>query len=155
MWINSDIASIASIEYSTLRSFMKMAIPHDRIIIHLVSLATAVPAHQPQYLTCRHRQDYDCFYASVFEAADPSLKHRPLGVQQKQILVTCNYEARRRGLRKLQLIRDARRICPDVVVRLGEDLEPFREASKALYAFVRGVVQGWGDRVEKLGLDEV
>jgi nucleotidyltransferase/DNA polymerase involved in DNA repair len=40
-------------------------------------------------------QDYDCFYASVFEAEDPSLKHLPLAVQQKQIIVTCNYEARR------------------------------------------------------------
>jgi DNA polymerase iota len=38
----------------------------------------------------------DCFYASVFENEDPSLKLLPLAVQQKQIIVTCNYEARRR-----------------------------------------------------------
>jgi nucleotidyltransferase/DNA polymerase involved in DNA repair len=38
----------------------------------------------------------DCFYASVFENETPSLKALPLAVQQKQIVVTCNYEARRR-----------------------------------------------------------
>lgn len=38
----------------------------------------------------------DCFYASVFEHENPSLKTLPLAVQQKQIVVTCNYEARRR-----------------------------------------------------------
>ncbi|KAJ9623463.1 hypothetical protein H2203_005723 [Taxawa tesnikishii (nom. ined.)] len=63
--------------------------------------------------------DYDCFYASVFEASNPALKYLPLAVQQKQIIVTCNYEARRRGLRKLQLVKDAKNICPDVVIVLG------------------------------------
>ncbi|KAJ5168374.1 uncharacterized protein N7482_003968 [Penicillium canariense] len=97
--------------------------------------------------------DYDCFYASVFEVEQPALKSLPLAVQQKQIVVTCNYEARRRGLHKLQLIKDAKRICPDVVVVLGEDLTRFRNASKDLYLFVRSFI--WGGRVEKLGFDEL
>ncbi|KAJ5949064.1 hypothetical protein N7454_000648 [Penicillium verhagenii] len=97
--------------------------------------------------------DYDCFYASVFEVEQPALKTLPLAVQQKQIIVTCNYEARRRGLRKLQLIKDAKRTCPDVVIVLGEDLTRFRDASKELYLFIRGFV--WGGRVEKLGFDEL
>jgi hypothetical protein len=42
------------------------------------------------------RSAQDCFYASVFEHETPSLKILPLAVQQKQIIVTCNYEARRR-----------------------------------------------------------
>ncbi|KAJ5380379.1 uncharacterized protein N7496_002807 [Penicillium cataractarum] len=97
--------------------------------------------------------DYDCFYASVFEVEQPALKSLPLAVQQKQIVVTCNYEARRRGLHKLQLIKDAKRICPDVVIVLGEDLTKFRDASKDLYSFVRGFI--WGGRVERLGFDEL
>ncbi|KAA8648729.1 putative DNA polymerase iota [Aspergillus tanneri] len=97
--------------------------------------------------------DYDCFYASVFEVERPALKSLPLAVQQKQIVVTCNYEARRRGLRKLQLVREAKQICPDVVVVLGEDLSRFRDASKDLYLFLRRFV--WGGRVEKLGFDEL
>ncbi|KAJ5679305.1 hypothetical protein N7462_007549 [Penicillium macrosclerotiorum] len=97
--------------------------------------------------------DYDCFYASVFEVEQPALKSLPLAVQQKQIVVTCNYEARRRGLHKLQLIKDAKRICPDVVIVLGEDLTKFRDASKSLYLFTRSLI--WGGRVERLGFDEL
>lgn len=58
-------------------------------------------------------------------------------------------------MHKLQLIRDAKRVCPDVVIMLGEDLKPFRDASKDLYAFLRGFVADWGNQAEKLGLDEV
>ena len=129
--------------------------PDDqRIIIHLVRCTS------PPKIVSRSRtvadfppQDYDCFYASVFEVEHPAWKSRPLAVQQKQIVVTCNYEARWRGLRKLQLIREAKQICPELLVVLGEDLSRFRDASKDLYHFLRPVV--WGGRVEKLGLDEV
>jgi DNA polymerase iota len=95
----------------------------------------------------------DCFYASVFEHENPALRRLPLAVQQKQIVVTCNYEARRRGLHKLQLIHEARKVCPDVVVVLGEDLTRFRNASKELYAFLRSF--SWNSRCERLGFDEV
>ncbi|KAF1925465.1 DNA/RNA polymerase [Didymella exigua CBS 183.55] len=97
--------------------------------------------------------DYDCFYASVFEREQPHLKALPLAVQQKQIVVTCNYEARRRGLYKLQLITEAKKACPDVVIVLGEDLTRFRNASKQLYAFLSSF--SWNSRCERLGFDEV
>ncbi|PVH80834.1 DNA/RNA polymerase [Cadophora sp. DSE1049] len=97
--------------------------------------------------------DYDCFYASVFENENPALKSVPLAVQQKQIIVTCNYEARRRGLRKLQLITEAKIVCPDMVIVLGEELGRFRDASKSLYKFLEAFT--WCGRVERLGFDEV
>ena len=56
-------------------------------------------------------------------------------------------------MRKLQLISEAKRVCPDVVIVLGEDLTKFRDASKDLYLYLRSYV--WGDRVERLGFDEV
>ena len=68
-------------------------------------------------------------------------------------MVTCNYEARRRGLYKLQRIVEARQQCPDVEVVLGEDLTRFRDVSRELYLYLREMI--WGDRVERLGLDEV
>ncbi|KAF2666761.1 DNA/RNA polymerase [Microthyrium microscopicum] len=98
--------------------------------------------------------DYDCFYASVIENQYPELKGKPLGVQQKQIIVTCNYEARRRGLRKLQLISEAKKTCPEVIIVLGEDLTQFRDVSKELYNLVR-INYSWNGQVERLGLDEV
>lgn len=44
-------------------------------------------------------------------------------------------------------------MCPDLVIVLGEDLTRFRDVSKNLYLYLRSLV--WGDRVEKLGFDEV
>ena len=81
------------------------------------------------------------------------LKSLPLAVQQKHIIVTCNYEARRRGLNKLQLIKDAKKACPDLVIVLGEDLTRFRNASKELYDFLRAFM--WSQKAERLGFDEV
>ncbi|KAH8811733.1 hypothetical protein F5884DRAFT_287134 [Xylogone sp. PMI_703] len=97
--------------------------------------------------------DYDAFYASVFEAENPALKSVPLAVQQKQIIATCNYKARELGLRKLQLVSEAKKLVPDLVIMLGEELGRFRDASKSLYKFVQGFV--WSGKVERLGFDEV
>ena len=126
------------------------------------------------------------------------MKLVPLAIQQKQIVVTCNYEARRRvclpcsqqpflpyflrptaqygpakrtspgsppysdavspltllqGLYKLQLISEAKKLCPDLVIVLGEDISRFRDKSKELYAFFRSF--SWNPRCERLGFDEV
>jgi DNA polymerase iota len=131
---------------------MEAALSRDdqRIILHFVSITAPF---YPFFFFSLTMQDYDCFYASVFEVEQPVLKTLPLAVQQKQIVVTCNYEARRRGLHKLQLIKEAKKVCPDVVIVLGEDLTKFRDASKDLYLFLRGFI--WGERVEKLGFDEI
>ncbi|CAK7233909.1 hypothetical protein SBRCBS47491_008770 [Sporothrix bragantina] len=100
--------------------------------------------------------DYDCFYAQVVQNRAPggALIGRSVGVTQKSILATCNYEARRRGVRKLMRISEARRIDPDIVLVDGEDLSPFRDVSKQLYRLVRDTV-GSAAPVERLGLDEV
>lgn len=53
---------------------------------------------------------------------------------------------------KLQLISEARRICPQVIIVLGEDLTRFRNASKDLHSFLAAFV--WSGRCERLGFDE-
>lgn len=100
--------------------------------------------------------DYDCFYAQVVQNRAPSgaLGGRCVGVTQKSILATANYEARRRGVKKLMRITEARRICPDIVLVDGEDLSPFRDVSKQLYRLMRDAV-GPTVPVERLGLDEM
>ncbi|XP_050166052.1 DNA polymerase iota-like [Myiozetetes cayanensis] len=80
----------------------------DRVIVHL---------------------DLDCFYAQVEMLRNPDLKTKPLGVQQKSLVVTCNYEARKFGIRKLMGIREAKEKCPQLVLVKGEDLTPYREMS--------------------------
>ncbi|KAG5958709.1 hypothetical protein E4U57_001133 [Claviceps arundinis] len=97
--------------------------------------------------------DYDCFYAQVFENRDPSLKFMPLGVRQKNILATCNYNARKLGVKKLMLVSEARELCKGLVLVDGEDLSPFRDMSKILFNFLRSY--SWNNKAERLGFDEV
>ncbi|KAK4042316.1 hypothetical protein C8A01DRAFT_44696 [Parachaetomium inaequale] len=100
----------------------------------------------------RRRDDRVILHFCV-ENRQPSLKGLPLGIKQKGILATCNYVARRRGVKKLMPIAAARNICPDLVLADGEDLSPFRDVSKRLYALLRSY--SWSGKVERLGLDEV
>ncbi|XP_030421938.1 DNA polymerase iota isoform X4 [Gopherus evgoodei] len=73
--------------------------------------------------------DLDCFYAQVEMIHNPELRDKPLGVQQKYLVVTCNYEARRLGIQKLMSVRDAKEKCPELVLVNGEDLTQYREMS--------------------------
>jgi len=51
------------------------------------------------------------------------------------------------------LIREAKKVCPEVIIVLGEDLTRFRDASKQLYNFLQAF--SWSGKVERLGFDEV
>lgn len=52
-----------------------------------------------------------------------------LGIQQKYIIVTCNYVAREHGVAKLMSVMDAVEKCPQLVLVNGEDLTHYREMS--------------------------
>ena len=103
---------------------------HSRCIIHL---------------------DIDCFYAQVEMITDPSLVDKPLGIQQKNIVVTCNYVARARGVGKCMFISEAMKVCPDLVLVNGEDLARYRRVSMGVYTTL---VRETGCEVERLGMDE-
>ncbi|XP_018100076.1 DNA polymerase iota isoform X2 [Xenopus laevis] len=94
--------------------------------------------------------DMDCFYAQVEMIRNPELRNKPLGIQQKYIVVTCNYEARKFGVTKLMLIKDAREKCPQLVLVSGEDLTPYREMSYK----ATELLEEFSPKVERLGFDE-
>ena len=48
-----------------------------------------------------------------------------MGVTQKYLVVTCNYPARGRGVGKLMRIDKAKAVCPELVLRNGEDLTEY------------------------------
>lgn len=96
--------------------------------------------------------DVDCFYAQVEMLQRQVEPSTPLAVRQKEILVTCNYAARAKGLRKLMPLREGLRLCPELVVVPGEDLRPYRRASDSIAAVLRRLAKDCP--VEKLGLDE-
>ncbi|BDA49872.1 DNA polymerase iota at N-terminal half [Coccomyxa sp. Obi] len=94
--------------------------------------------------------DVDAFYAQVEENRDPRLKNVPMAVTQKYLIVTANYPARRLGVTKLQGISVAKERCPGLILISGEDLSPYRQASKQILS----VLQRFGV-AERLGMDEV
>lgn len=51
------------------------------------------------------------------------------GIQQKNIIVTCNYVAREMGVTKLMFVTNAKEKCPQLVLVKGEDLTHYREMS--------------------------
>lgn len=110
---------------------MEVSIPedHSRTIIHI---------------------DMDCFYAQVEMTKNPHLASVPLGIQQKNIVVTSNYPARERGIKKCMLIEDAKKLCPELVLVNGEDLRDYRQISYR----VTDYLQKFTPLVERLGLDE-
>ncbi|XP_066845093.1 DNA polymerase iota isoform X4 [Anser cygnoides] len=94
--------------------------------------------------------DLDCFYAQVEMVRNPELRDKPLGVQQKSLVVTSNYEARRLGVKKLMSVKDAKEKCPQLILVNGEDLTPYREMSYK----VTGLLEEFCPLVERLGFDE-
>lgn len=97
--------------------------------------------------------DLDAFYVAASRKRDPTLIGLPVGIKQKHILATVSYEARARGVKKLALVRDAVRQCPELVLVNGEDLSYFREVSAQVFTVVTSIVAG--SPVEKLGMDEL
>ncbi|XP_053263917.1 DNA polymerase iota isoform X1 [Podarcis raffonei] len=94
--------------------------------------------------------DLDCFYAQVEMICNPELRSKPLGVQQKYLMVTCNYEARNAGVKKCMSVKEAKEKCPELVLVNGEDLTKYREMS---YKFT-ALLEEFTPLVERLGLDE-
>ncbi|XP_058493069.1 DNA polymerase iota [Solea solea] len=94
--------------------------------------------------------DLDCFYAQVEMIRNPALREVPLGIQQKYIIVTCNYVAREQGLTKLMSVTDAKEKCPQLVLVKGEDLTHYREMSYK----VTELLMSYCPLVERLGFDE-
>ena len=97
--------------------------------------------------------DIDCFYAQVEMIKDPSLVEKPLGIKQKNIVVTCNYVARSKGVVKCSYITEAMKVCPELVLVNGEDLADYRKSSQQIF----DLIYRSGNQicpVEKLGMDE-
>jgi DNA polymerase-4 len=97
--------------------------------------------------------DCDCFYASVEMRDDPSLRGRPLAVggrhDQRGVVATCNYEARRYGIHSAMATAQAIKLCPELLV-IPPNMEKYRIASRQIME----IYQDYTDLVEPLSLDE-
>lgn len=84
---------------------------------------------------------------------DPSLRGKPLAVggrpDQRGVVATCNYEARRFGVRSAMPTSQALQRCPDLIV-LPPAMDKYRAASRQILAIYRD----YTELVEPLSLDE-
>jgi DNA polymerase-4 len=108
-----------------------------------------VNAHVRKIIHC----DCDCFYASVEMRDDPSLRGRPLAVggraEQRGVVATCNYEARRYGIHSAMATAQAVKLCPDLIL-IPPNMEKYRVASRQ----IMDIYRDYTDLVEPLSLDE-
>ena len=59
--------------------------------------------------------DADAFFASVEQRNDPQCASRPVAVGTG-VVASCSYESRRYGVRTGMSLREARRLCRDLIV---------------------------------------
>lgn len=74
-----------------------------------------VPAPEPRWLYL----DLNCYFASVEQALNEDLIGRPVGVVplmgKSSTVIAASREAKRHGIKTGTSLKDARRVCPDIV----------------------------------------
>ena len=97
--------------------------------------------------------DMDCFYAAIEVRDRPELRGKPVGVggsrDRRGVLTTCNYEARKFGVRSAMPTFMALQRCPKLIV-LPTRFDVYRREA----AMIRGILQRFTPLVEPLSLDE-
>ena len=97
--------------------------------------------------------DMDAFYASVEVRDDPSLRGKPLIIgalpNERGVVATCSYEARKFGVHSGMSIKDAYRLCPRGIYR-HPDFDKYRTVSHQL----REIWRSYAAAMETIALDE-
>ncbi|TRY62618.1 hypothetical protein TCAL_00417 [Tigriopus californicus] len=96
--------------------------------------------------------DLDCFYAQVEMVRQPALRSQPMGVRQKQMVITTNYTARARGIPKSGSVQALTQAYPELILVNGEDLYEYRRFSQRIFEVVSSMT--FAHAVERLGMDE-
>ena len=97
--------------------------------------------------------DMDAFYASVEMRDDPSLRGKPLIIgsmpQERGVVATCSYEARRFGVHSAMNIKEAYRLCPNGIY-MHPNFEKYRAVSDQLHS----IWNTYAGASETIALDE-
>ncbi len=68
--------------------------------------------------------DMDAFFASVEQQANPALRGKPIavtGAGERTIITTSSYEARAYGVKTGMTVYEAKRLCPDLTLVIGNN----------------------------------
>lgn len=97
--------------------------------------------------------DMDCFYAAIEMRDFPALENKPVAVggqsDRRGVIATCNYEARKYGIRSAMATAQALKLCPKLI------LQPVRmDVYKEESHYIRNIFSDYTDCIEPLSLDE-
>ncbi len=97
--------------------------------------------------------DMDCFYAAVEMLDNPALRSQAIAVggskESRGVISTCNYAARKFGVRSAMPTAHALRLCPQLVLVPGR-MDRYRELSRQ----IQQIFAGYTALIEPLSLDE-
>ena len=97
--------------------------------------------------------DLDAFFCAVEELRDPTLKGKPFAVggrpDQRGVVASCSYAARKFGVRSAMPMAQAVRICPDLKIVRGK----YRDYSNAS-TMVMDHLKTLTDQIEQISIDE-
>ncbi len=97
--------------------------------------------------------DMDCFYAAVEMRDNPNYRGKPMAVggheKQRGVISTCNYEARKFGVRSAMPTSRALQLCPQLLVVPGR-MDVYKQVSR----HIREIFSRYTSIIEPLSLDE-
>ncbi len=96
--------------------------------------------------------DLNAFFASCEMAENPKLKNIPLGIGPKNdrgILTTANYEARKFGVRSAMPLSEAKQLCPQIKV-LPTNFPLYEKYSTLFFDYLKT----YTDQLEPASIDE-
>ncbi|MED5430148.1 MAG: DNA polymerase IV [Pseudomonadota bacterium] len=97
--------------------------------------------------------DMDCFFAAVEIRDKPKLKYLPVAVagseNKRGVVTTCNYVARKFGVKSAMPSIIAKQLCPDIIF-LPVNFDKYKEVSVGL----REIFQCYTKIIEPIALDE-
>lgn len=97
--------------------------------------------------------DMDAFFASVETRDNPALRGKPLIIgslpNERGVVATCSYEARKYGLHSAMNIKEAYRLCPN-----GIYMHPDMDKYKAVSGQLHEIWNTYASAAETIALDE-
>ena len=97
--------------------------------------------------------DMDCFYAAIEMRDVPKLKDKPIAVggeaNRRGVICTCNYVARSYGVRSAMPTAQAKKLCPQLILRPVR-MEVYQKESQ----MIRELFEDYTHLIEPLSLDE-
>jgi DNA polymerase-4 len=97
--------------------------------------------------------DMNAFFASVEQAANPSLRGQPIavggGIKKGSVVAACSYEAKAYGVKNAMSTWEAKKLCPHLIVVIG-DMTKYIYTSK----IITRMLVDYTDQVEVFSIDE-